>query len=116
MKHIALAAILAIASCGASAACYGTGAFQTCNDASGNTYNIQRYGNTTNVQGYNPQTGSIWNQSSHTIGNTTQTYGNAANGQAWNSTTISSPSMTQQFGTDSNGRPFNRTCTSFGCN
>lgn len=97
------------------AACYGTGAFRSCTDDSGNSYTVQRYGNTTQVQGYNANTGSTWNQSSSTYGNTTQTYGTAVNGQNWNSTTIVSPGMVNQSGTDSNGRSFNKTCTSAGC-
>lgn len=116
MKRLFFAAALVAMSISANAACVGSGAFQTCTDASGNTYNIQRYGNTTNVQGYNAQNGSNWSQSSTTYGSTTQTHGTAANGSPWNSTTIANPGMTQQFGTDSQGRSFQRTCTQFGCN
>lgn len=99
----------------AYAACVGSGSFQTCNDASGNSYAVQRFGNTTSVQGYNPSTGSMWSQQSNRMGNTTITNGTASNGQAWNSTTIRSPGMVQQFGTDSRGNPFNVTCTTAGC-
>ena len=97
------------------AACVGTGAFQTCNDASGNSYSVQRFGNTTSVQGYNAETGSSWSQNSYRSGNTTNTYGTAADGSSWNSTTIRSPGMVQQFGSDSDGNSFSRTCTAAGC-
>lgn len=61
----------------AQAACYGSGTSYTCNDASGNSYNVQKYGNTTNMQGYNAGTGSNWTQNSQTYGNTTQIQGQA---------------------------------------
>lgn len=116
MRHFILAAGLLAFAATANAACYGTGAYRTCNDDNGNTYNVQKYGGTTQVQGSNPSTGSTWNQTSTTTGNTTVTNGTAANGNAWNSTTTASPGMVQQSGIDSNGQVFNRTCTRYGCN
>lgn len=100
----------------AGAACFGSGSMYTCNDASGNTYNVQRYGNTTQVQGYNGQTGNSWSQSSTTMGNTTITNGTAGNGNSWNSTTTTMPGMSTTYGTDSRGNTFSRTCNAYGCN
>ena len=100
----------------AQAACYGTGAYQTCMDNSGNTYNVQRYGNTTQVQGTNSATGSSWNQTSQTYGNTTYQSGNASNGNSWNQTIQTMPGMTTHSGTDSRGNSFYKTCTAYGCN
>ena len=110
-----LVAITFLAAATANATCYGTGAFRTCNDAYGNSYNIQSYGNTTNMQGSNAQTGSTWTQNSQTYGNTTYIQGNS-NGNSWNQTIQTLPGMTIQSGTDSRGNFFNRTCTAFGCN
>jgi len=45
-----------------NAECIGSGSFQTCNDDSGNSYTINRYGNSTTMNGYNAQTGSSWSQ------------------------------------------------------
>ena len=71
----------------ASATCFGTGSFQNCYDSNtGNSYNVQRYGNTTQMNGYNASTGSNWNQTSQTFGNTTYHRGTASNGNSWNST------------------------------
>ena len=116
MKKILIATIMFTAAVAANATCFGSRAYQTCSDNSGNTYTVQRYGNTTTVQGSNAQTGSNWNQTSNTFGNTTITNGSAADGSHWNSTTTSSRGMTQQYGTDSRGNSFSRTCTQFGCN
>lgn len=110
---ISLAALLTTASVYAN--CFGSANMYTCNDASGNSYNVQKFGNTTNVQGYNSATGSSWNQSSNTLGNTTYING-STNGRAWNETIQTMPGMTTYSGTDSRGNSFNRTCTAFGCN
>jgi hypothetical protein len=99
----------------AQTTCFGSGAFQTCTDASGNTYNIQRFGNTTMMQGSNPN-GSQWNQTSQTLGNTTYQNGTAANGRPWNDTTTNLPGMQIHQGMDSHGRPYSLTCTQWGCN
>lgn len=112
----ALPLLLSVASAHAQMNCIGSGAIQTCSDPrTGNTYDIQRIGNMTMMQGSNPRTGSRWNETSQTFGNTTMIDGTAANGQRWNSTITRSPGMEQQYGTDSNGRPFFQTCTAAGC-
>jgi hypothetical protein len=72
----------------ASAACYGSKNFSTCQDNSGNNYTVQRYGNTTHMQGNNYQTGSSWSQDSNTFGNTTLHNGRDSNGNSWNTTCI----------------------------
>lgn len=107
---------LAALSFSAQANCYGTGSYYTCNDASGNSYNVSKYGNSTQVNGYNSSTGSTWNQHSTTVGNTTFQNGNASNGNSWNQTIQSNGGVTNYSGSDSRGRSFNRTCTAYGCN
>lgn len=99
----------------ASATCVGSGTFQSCTDSSGNSYNVQRYGNTTNVQGTNAQTGSNWNQSSTTMGNTTMHNGTAANGSSWSGTSQQMGGTTFHNGTDSRGNFYNKTCNAHGC-
>ena len=95
-------------SASASAACYGTGSFQNCYDSNtGNSYNVQRFGNTTRMNGYNAGTGSTWNQTSQTFGNTTYHRGTAANGNSWNSTQRQIGGTTYYSGTDSRGNSFN---------
>ena len=106
---------LILASSFSQATCYGTGAFRTCTDSSGNNYNIQQYGNSTNMQGYNAATGSNWTQNSQTFGNTTQIQGNS-NGRNWSETIQSSPGMTTYSGTNSQGQNFYKICTVAGCN
>jgi hypothetical protein len=96
------------------ASCIGSSNIYTCNDASGNSYNVQKFGNTTNMQGYNSQTGSNWSQNSNTFGNTTFIQGES-NGNSWNQTIQRLPGMTIQSGTDSQGNSFSRTCTAYGC-
>lgn len=115
MKQLYAFALVLLSVGAAQATCYGTGAYRTCSDASGNSYNIQQYGNTTNMQGYNAQTGSNWTQNSQTYGNTTNIQGNT-NGNSWNQTITTMPGMTIQSGTDSRGNSFSRTCTAYGCN
>lgn len=110
---IAAAAIFAAFS--AQAACYGTGAFRTCTDDSGNSYTVNKLGNSTYVQGTNAETGSTWSQQTHRSGNTSSTYGSDAAGNSWNSNTYRSGSSTNTYGTDSNGNSFSRTCNQFGC-
>jgi hypothetical protein len=115
MKAIFATTVLLFVAGFANASCFGSGAFTTCNDASGNSYNVQRYGNTTNMQGYNAGTGSSWTQNSQTYGNTTQIQGNS-NGNSWNQTIQTMPGMTTYSGTDSRGNSFYKTCTAYGCN
>lgn len=115
MKKLIAAFALTIATPVAFAACYGTGSFQTCNDMSGNTYNVQRFGNTTNMQGYNAGTGSSWSQTSQQIGNTTIHSGTSASGNAWHGTSQQIGNSTIYNGVDSNGNVYNKTCNQFGC-
>ncbi len=115
MKALITTILALVASTQASATCYGSANSYSCNDLSGNSYNVQKYGNTTNMQGYNAGTGSSWSQNSQTYGNTTHIQGNS-NGNSWNQTIQTMPGMTTYSGTDSRGNYFNRTCTAFGCN
>jgi hypothetical protein len=115
MKNFALCFALLGASALAQANCIGGPVMQTCTDAAGNSYSVTRLGNTTMVNGRNAQTGSQWNQTSQTFGNTTLQTGTAANGRQWNSTTTTSGGMTSQFGRDSNGNNFRKTCGPLGC-
>ncbi len=95
--------ILLSASLSVKANCFGSANVYTCTDtASGNTYNVQKFGNSTYMQGYNSNNGTSWNQNSHTYGNTTNIYGNASNGQNWNQTITPYGS----YGTDSRGNSF----------
>ena len=115
MKRISTLLALSCAAFFSQAACFGTGAMQTCNDNQGNSYNVQRFGNTTTVQGNNAANGTTWNQTSNTMGNTTYQNGTASNGQSWNGITTSLPGMQVQQGTDSRGNSYHRTCTATGC-
>jgi hypothetical protein len=117
MKHIFVAAALALAIVAPSWAqsnCFGSEDLKTCTDSSGNTYSVSKYGNTTTVLGSNAGAGSTWSQTSSTIGNSTYTYGTAANGQSWNQTTSTYGNTTSTYGTDANGKPFSKTCTKVG--
>lgn len=108
--------LLALLVAGASnAACYGSGAYQTCTDNAGNNYSVQRFGNTTQVQGTNAQTGSNWNQTTQTIGNTTFHNGTASDGASWNGTSQSIGGTTFHQGMDSRGNPYSKTCNAHGC-
>jgi hypothetical protein len=115
MKQLLISVALCASASVSFANCYGSATSYNCNDASGNSYNVQKYGNSTNMQGSNAGTGSTWTQNSQTYGNTTQIQGNT-NGNSWNQTIQTMPGMTIQSGTDSSGRSFNKTCTAFGCN
>ncbi|MNG08251.1 hypothetical protein D3C84_915970 [compost metagenome] len=115
MKKLLAALALTLTTPAAFAACFGTGSLQTCNDSSGNTYNVQRFGNTTNMQGYNAGTGSNWNQTSQRIGNTTIHNGTSADGNSWQGTSQQIGNSTIYNGVDSNGNVYSRTCNQFGC-
>ncbi|MBS0452304.1 MAG: hypothetical protein JSS14_13430 [Proteobacteria bacterium] len=108
------AACLSLLASAAHAGCFGSEAFKTCTDDSGNTYNVRRFGNTTNVQGTSLD-GHNWNQSSQRIGNSTFTNGTAADGSTWNSTAQRVGNTTFINGTDSRGNAFSQTCDRFGC-
>lgn len=115
-KIRAAGALLVLLAVGTSnAACYGSGVYQTCSDNAGNNYDVQRYGNTTQVQGTNAQTGSSWNQTTQTIGNTTFHNGTAADGSSWNGTSQSIGGTTFHNGIDSRGNPYSKTCSAYGC-
>ncbi|WP_128755481.1 hypothetical protein [Metarhizobium album] len=86
MKTALLLAASLLASTQASAACYGTRAYQNCYDDSGNTYTINRYGNTTHMYGNNSRTGSNWSQDSYSFGNSVNHYGRDSDGNNWSST------------------------------
>ena len=116
MKRLALGmCLLAGLVGGVHASCIGTSSYYSCSDASGNTYNVNKFGNTTIVNGYNANTGSSWNQNTYRSGNTSSTYGTAADGSSWNSQTYRTPSGSTTFGTDSRGNSFSRNCNQFGC-
>lgn len=112
---VLISAMGALAGGVANANCVGSQTYQNCYDQSGNNYQVQRFGNMTTVQGSNAQTGSTWNQTSQTFGNTTYNYGTAADGNQWNSTTQSIGNQTHTYGTDSRGNSFSTTCNQFGC-
>jgi hypothetical protein len=98
----------------ASAACFGSGAFQNCTDNSGNSYTVQRFGNQTIMNGSNGNTGSMWSQHSTTMGNTT-IHNGMTNGDSWHMTDQRVGNMRILNGTDSRGNSFSRTCTQVGC-
>jgi hypothetical protein len=99
----------------AGAACYGSGSFQTCNDSSGNSYEVKRYGNTTQIQGTNTQTGTSWSQSARSAGNTTFHQGTASNGASWSGTSQNVGGATFHRGIDGQGRSYSKICTAAGC-
>src|SRR5262249_50298908 len=86
-----------------NAACFGSDAFSTWTDNSGNTYNIQRFGNQTFMQGSNEGTGSTWSQNSMTLGNSTYINGRSSDGNSWNENIQHFGNMTTYSGTDSDG-------------
>jgi len=106
-------AFLLIASA-AHAACVGMPAFQTCNDAAGNSYTVNRLGNTTMMQGSSALTGSQWSQQSTTFGNTTMHNG-VTNGQPWHMQEQTFGGMTTYSGVNAAGEAFYHTCNQFGC-
>jgi hypothetical protein len=118
MRLIGFAAAMAafLMTGAANAGCIGSGSFQTCNDASGNSYTVNRFGNTTTMNGYNSQTGSTWSQNSNTVGNTTFHNGTSSDGNSWNLTDQRIGSSRNIFGTDSRGNTVNRFCGPYGCN
>lgn len=106
MKKLLITTALIIASSVAQANCVGTEAFKTCNDNSGNSYSVSKFGNTTNVQGYNANTGSSWSQQTYKQGNGyANTYGSDSKGNTWNQQHTPYGS----FGTDSDGNSFSST-------
>ncbi len=69
----------------ASAACYGTDTFENCDNSSGNSYTINRFGDTTMMIGGSVQTGNSWSQDLETLGDTTFHNDHTNNGNSWNS-------------------------------
>ena len=108
-----LASTLTVAAGMAHAACVGTGALQTCNDASGNSYMVNRMGNMTMMNGSNAQTGSQWSETTNTMGPMT-TYNGQTNGRAWNMTEQNYGATRTYNGTNADGEPFSYTCTQYG--
>lgn len=105
LKIIGITTFLIFSSVNISlAGCYGTKSNYTCNDSSGNSYNVQKFGNTTNVYGNNGRTGSSWSSTTNRMGNNSYTTGRAANGNSWSTTTTPYGS----FGTDSNGNSWSK--------
>jgi hypothetical protein len=111
-----IASTLAGAAAPAYAECFGSDAFSTCYDDSGNAYTVQRFGNQTFMNGSNSRTGSTWSQNSMTMGHTSYHNG-VTNGNSWNMTDQRYGGMRSIYGTDSRGNHFNYNCTQmFGCN
>lgn len=107
MKRSFLFSFVLFAAMGsAHAACYGTAAYRTCTDTSGNSYTTRQAGNTAYTDGYNAQTGTSWSQSTRRSGNTSTTNGYDANGNRWNATSRRSGNTTYTNGVDSNGNTF----------
>lgn len=92
----------------ANAACTGSGFYQTCSDAQGNHYNVNRYGPTTQMNGYNNRTGSRWNQTTtryDSLGITQ--HSGTTNGRNWSLDEHRVGSTTHYSGRDSHGNSIN---------
>lgn len=78
------------------AECVGNDTIKTCTDLNtGDTYTVSQYGNVTESVGGNSLTGTSWNQSSLTFGNTTYSNGADTQGNTWeSSSTHLGPSKT----------------------
>ena len=101
----------------AHAMCFDSAAMETCNDANGNSYTVNRLGSMTMIQGNNANTGSNWGETVNHFGNTTTINGTAANGQNWNENIQHYGNGSySESGTDSRGNSFNVYCTPYGCN
>lgn len=80
--------ILPLVVCGSfvHAECVGNDTIKTCTDLNtGDTYTVSQSGNVTESIGSNSQTGTSWNQSSLTFGNTTYSNGADTQGNTWES-------------------------------
>lgn len=116
MRKTIIAISLVLAAGAACAQCYGSDTNKQCFDAqSGNSYSVNKLGNSTYMSGSNPNTGSTWQQNSHRIGNTTNTYGTASDGSSWNQSVTTNGSSRTISGTDSRGNPYFKTCNQYGC-
>jgi hypothetical protein len=94
----------------ASAACYGTDTFQTCDDSSVNGYTTYRFGDTTMMTGGNAQTGGSWSQNSITFGDTTFHNDRASSGNSWNTTDQRLEDSRHIFSRDSQSNSSSRIC------
>lgn len=65
------------------AGCYGSDTNYRCSDASGNSYNVSKFGNTTSVRGQSAN-GESWSQRTTDFGNSSSTTGYDADGSSWN--------------------------------
>ena len=108
MRQVGFAAAIAtiFAVNAASATCYGTVTFQNCDDNSGNSYTINRFGDTTMMTGGNAQTGSSGSQNSTTLGDNTFHNDRASTSNLWNST----PQRLGDSRHDKQGSSSNRIC------
>lgn len=88
MKIAVTTLALSLITAPAYAMCVGSSNFQSCTDTSGNSYTVNRMGNTTIMQGNNYRTGSNWNQTTTTYGNTTFHNGVDKDGDSWSSTCV----------------------------
>ena len=109
----ALALVLAAPS--AFAACYGSGAYRTCTDSSGNTYSTSRSSSSSYTNGYNSRTGSSWGQQTYRSGGSSTTYGTDKRGRSYTNSVNRSGGTTTYSGTNSKGKSYYKTCTSLGC-
>jgi hypothetical protein len=94
----------------ARVACYGTDAFQNCDDSSGNGYTINRFGDTTIMTEGNARTGSSWSRNSITLGDTTFHNDRASSGNSWNATDQRLKDSRHIFGRDSQDNSSSRIC------
>lgn len=109
-------ALISVNTFAAPGNCLGSDSFYTCNDSSGNSYTVSKFGNTTNVQGNNYRTGSSWNQSTQNYGNSSYTTGRDKDGNTWRQNTNQIGDSTYYNGQDSNGNYYNGSCNPYsGC-
>ena len=94
----------------ASAACYGTDTFENCDNSSGNSYTINRFGDTTIMTEDNAQTGSSRSQNSTTLGDTTFHNDRASSDNSWNATDQRLEDSRHIFSRDRQGNSSSRIC------
>ncbi|WP_322106634.1 hypothetical protein [Paraburkholderia sp. J41] len=119
LKRLAHSLCFVLTACAASSAfadCWGSAAFQSCRDASGNTYVVQRYGDASQVPVYTQDAESPSKQLYNTRGSTTFIDGAAADGSTWNETVKNYGNGSRTItGMDGDGLVYNMYCDSFGC-
>lgn len=97
-----------------TAGCFGTQALQTCTDALGNTYTVQRFGGTTYIEGRDAD-GLTWRQQSVTRGNDILHSGEISDGTHWTATERNlGAGYTRIEGIDTDGSTFLRVCNWLG--